>query len=68
MKNKGLIIGLVAIIVILIGVVVFLLVRDNNEENVEATPTDAEKFAEEYQACLMIMSLLMLPLMKSLMF
>lgn len=48
MKNKGLIIGLVAIIVILIGVVVFLLVRDNNEENVEATPTDAEKFAEEY--------------------
>ena len=48
MKNKGLIIGLVAIIVILIGVVVFLLVRDNNEENVETTPTDAEKFAEEY--------------------
>lgn len=48
MKNKGLIIGLIAIIVILIGVVVFLLVRDNNEENVEATPTDAEKFAEEY--------------------
>ena len=48
MKNKGLIISLVAIIVILIGVVVFLLVRDNNEENVEATPTDAEKFAEEY--------------------
>ena len=48
MKNKGLIIGLVAIIIILIGVVVFLLVRDNNEENVEATPTDAEKFAEEY--------------------
>lgn len=48
MKNKGLIIGLVAIIIILIGVVVFLLVRDNNEENVETTPTDAEKFAEEY--------------------
>ena len=48
MKNKGLIIGLVAIIIILIGVVVFLLVSDNNEENVEATPTDAEKFAEEY--------------------
>ena len=48
MKNKGLIIGLVAIIVILIGVVVFLLVRDNNEEIVETTPTDAEKFAEEY--------------------
>ena len=48
MKNKGLIIGLVAIIVILIGVVIFLLVRDNNEENIEATPTDAEKFAEEY--------------------
>ena len=48
MKNKGLIIGLVAIIVILIGVVIFLLVRDNNEENVETTPTDAEKFAEEY--------------------
>ena len=48
MKNKGLIIGFVAIIVILIGVVVFLLVRDNNEENVETTPTDAEKFAEEY--------------------
>ena len=48
MKNKGLIIGLVAIIVILIGVVVFLLVRDNNEENVETTPTDAEKFAKEY--------------------
>ena len=50
MKNKGLIIGLVAIIVILIGVVVFLLVRDNNEENVETTPTDAEKFAEEYSS------------------
>ena len=48
MKNKGLIIGLVAIIIILIGVVVFLLVRDNNEEIVETTPTDAEKFAEEY--------------------
>lgn len=48
MKDKGLIVGLVAIIIILIGVVVFLLVRDNNEENVEATPTDAEKFAEEY--------------------
>ena len=48
MKNKGLIIGLVAIIVILIGVVIFLLVRDNNEENIETTPTDAEKFAEEY--------------------
>ncbi len=48
MKNKGLIIGLVAIIVILIGVVIFLLVRDNNEEIVETTPTDAEKFAEEY--------------------
>ena len=48
MKNKGLIFGLIAIIIILIGVVIYLLVRDSNKENVEETPTDAEKFAEEY--------------------
>ena len=47
MKNKGLIFGLIAIIIILIGVVIYLLVRDNNKEDVE-TPTDAQKFSEEY--------------------
>ncbi len=49
MKNKGLIFGLIAIIIILIGVVIYLLVRDNNKEDVE-TPTDAQKFSEEYSS------------------
>ena len=49
MKNKGLIFGLIAIIIILIGVVIYLLVRDNNKEDVETT-TDAQKFSEEYSS------------------
>lgn len=49
MKNKVVIIVLCAIIVALIGVVIFLLVRDN--ETVESNnDTDAVKFASEYDS------------------
>ena len=49
MKNKGIIIIMGIIIVALIAVVVFLLVRDNFEDNNDNNEiTDAERFAEEY--------------------
>lgn len=49
MKNKGIIITMSVIIVLLLGVIVFLLVRDNEvdtENNNEIS--DAQRFAEEY--------------------
>ena len=49
MKNKGIIIIMGIIIVALIAVVVFMLVRDNFEDNNDNNEiTDAERFAEEY--------------------
>ena len=52
MKNKNIIIAMGVIIVALIGVVVYLLVKENNDENNDTNDkpeiTDASKFADEY--------------------
>lgn len=52
MKNKNIIIAMGVIIVALIGVVIYLLVKENNNANNDTNDkpeiTDASKFADEY--------------------
>ena len=51
-KNKNIIIAMGVIIVALIGVVIYLLVKENNNANNDTNDkpeiTDASKFADEY--------------------
>ena len=46
MKNKGIIITMGIIIVILVAIIIFMLVGNKNEE--QTVKSDAEKFSEEY--------------------
>ncbi len=48
MKNKGIIIIMGIIIVVLVGAVIFLVLNDSKEDNQDPIVTDAMQFAEEY--------------------